>query len=124
MPMSISTTTFAVDPSDMTIIKSDKICSYAQTYSSVAFYSWGKSIVGKEIDLKWNSMPSTQFDAIDTLIASDTTMIWTPNITGSTVTYEVNLINLDGSYFISQESSSRFWRTNCSLKMLIMSEVT
>jgi hypothetical protein len=124
MPMSISTTTFALDPSDMTMLKDDKICSFVRTYSGVAFFSWGATIVGKEIDLIWNAMPSTMFDALNTLVCLDTTMIWTPNIPGSTQTYEVNLIGLDGAYYISQESSSSFYRINCNLKMLIMSEVT
>ena len=124
MVMSISTTTFAFDPSDMTILKSDKVCSYIKTYSSVVYYSWGSTITGKVIDLKWNAMPSTMFDAIDILINTDTTMIWTPNIPGSTKTYKVNLVGLDGSYFISQESSSKYYRKDCNLKILIMSEVT
>lgn len=124
MAMSISTTTFALDPFDMTVLKSDKVCSYIKTYDGIAFFSWGKTIVGKIIDLKWNAMPSTMFDAIDTLINTDTTMIWTPNIPGSTVTYEVNLISLNGQYWISQESSSAYYRKDCSLRILIMSEVT
>ena len=124
MTMSISTTTFAIDPFDMTVLKNDKVCSYIKTYSSVVYYSWGSTIVGKVIDLKWNAMPSTMFDALDTLVNTDTTMIWTPNIPGSTQTYEVNLLGLEGAYFISQESSSRYHRINCNLKILIMSEVT
>jgi len=124
MTMSISTTTFALDPGDMTILKSDKVCSFTKTYNGVAFFSWGKTIVGKEIALNWNAMPSTMFDAIDALITVDSTMIWTPNIPGSTVTYEVNLLGLDGSYWISQESSAAYYRKNCTLRMLIMSEVT
>ena len=124
MTMSISTTTFAIDPFDMTVLKNDKVCSYIKTYSSVVYYSWGSTIVGKVIDLKWNAMPSTMFDALDTLVNIDTTMIWTPNIPGSTQTYEVNLLGLEGAYFISQESSSRYHRINCNLKLLIMSEVT
>lgn len=124
MTMVLSTTTFALDPYDMTIIKSEKICNHILTYDGVAFYSWGKSIVGKVIDLRWNAMPSTMFDALDTLIADDATCIFNPNIPGSTVTYEVNILGLDGEYFISQESSAQFYRRNCNLRLLIMSEVT
>ena len=123
MPMSISTTTFT-DPSEMTILKSDKICSFIKTYGGVEFFSWSKSIVGKVIDMRWKAIPSTMFDAIDTLITTDTTMIWSPNVPGSTVTYEVNLLGLDGQYWLSKESSSSFYRRNCSLKLVIMSEVT
>jgi hypothetical protein len=123
MAMSISTTTFAKEPSRMTILKSDKICSYAQTYDGVEFFSWGKSIVGKVINLSWPAMPSTMFDKIDALIATDSTVVWVPDIPGSTVTYVVNLLGLDGQYWISKESSSSYYRRSCGLKLLIMSEV-
>jgi len=122
--MILSTTTFAQDPADMDIIKADKICSHVLTYDGVQFFSWGSTIVGKTIELRWNAMPSTQFDALNTLIASDTTMIFNPAITGSTQTYEVNLVGLDGAYFLDTESSANYWRINCKLRMLIMSEVT
>lgn len=124
MTMSISTTTFALDPSDMDVIKADKICSHVLTYSAVQYFSFGATITGKEISLRWNAMPSTMFDALQILIEIDTTMIWSPNIPGTTKTYEINLLGLDGEYFISQESSAAFYRTNCRLDMLIMSEVT
>lgn len=123
MTMSISTTTFALDPSDMDIIKADKICSYVPTYSGVQFFSWGSTITGKLIELRWNAMPSTMFDALQTVIETDATAIWTPNIPGSTVTYEINLLGLDGQYFISQESSAAFYRANCKLQMLIMTAI-
>lgn len=119
-----STIIFAQDPGNMTLIKSDKICSYAKTYDSVAYFSWGKSIIGKEIALGWNAMPSTMFDSIDTFIGAETTVIWAPEITGSTVTYEVNILGFDGAYWISPESSAAYHRRNCSLRLLIMSEVT
>jgi len=124
MSMSISTTTFVAEPAQMTILKSDKVCSFIKTYDGVAFFSWGKSIVGKEIMLNWAAMPSTMFDAIDALIATDTTAVWDPNIPGSTVTYSVNLLGLNGAYWISKESSSAYYRKDCSLRILIMSEVT
>jgi hypothetical protein len=108
----------------MTLIKSDKVCSFAKTYDGVVFFSWGKTIVGKEISLGWNAMPSTMFDSIDTFIGAETTVIWKPEITGSTVTYEVNFLGLNGAYWISPESSANYYRRNCNLRMLIMSEVT
>lgn len=124
MAMVLSTTTFARDPGKMTMIRADKICSHALTYSGVAFYSWGATVVGKVIDLEWNGMPSTQFDAIDTVYASDATCVFNPGITGSTQTYEVNILGFDGEYFINPESSARYERINCKLSLLIMSEVT
>jgi len=51
-------------------------------------------------------------------------LIFDPDIPGSTQTYEINLISLGGEYFVSQESSASYWRINCDLRFLIMSEVT
>lgn len=119
--MVLSTTTFALDPSDMDIIKSDKICAYELTYSSVVYFSWGSTIVGKTVDLRWNAMPSTMFDALDTVMKADTTVVWQPNIPGNGTSYNVHVLNLTGNYFISQESSAKFYRTNCVLSLLIMS---
>ena len=124
MSMVLSTTTFAKDPGKMTMIRGDKICNYVLTYSGVAFFSWGATVVGKVIDLEWNAMPSTQFDSLDTVMNADATCIFNPGITGSTQTYEVNILGLDGEYFIDPESSVDRWRLNCKLSLLIMSEVT
>jgi hypothetical protein len=123
MAMVLSTTTFARDPGKMTMIRADKICSHSLTYSGVAFFSWGATIVGKVIDLEWNAMPSTQFDAIDTVMGTDATCVFDPDITGSTQTYEVNILGFDGDYFLETESSARIERLNCKLSLLIMSEV-
>lgn len=124
MTMVLSTTTFARDPGQMTMIRPEKICSHALTYGGVAFFSWGATIVGKVIDLEWNGMPSTQFDAIDAVYTADSTCVFNPDIPGSTQTYEVNLLGFDGDYFLSLESSASFERINCKLSLLIMSEVT
>lgn len=124
MAMVLSTTTFALDPFSMDMIRPEKICKAALTYSSVHYFSWGATIVGKQIELRWNGMPSTMFDALDTIYKNDTVVVFNPNIPGSTETYNVNLLDLQGQYFISQESSSNYYRTNCKLRLLIMSTTT
>ena len=123
MAMVLSTTTFARDPQQMTMIRGEKICTYALTYSGVAFFSWGATVVGKVVDLEWAAMPSTQFDALDTVMKADTTCVFDPAIPNSTQTYEVNILGLDGEYFLSPESSANVERLNCKLSLLIMSEI-
>lgn len=122
--MVLSTTTFALDPSSMGMIKADKINAHVQTYSSVQYFSWGTALNGKTIPLKWNAMPSTMFDALDAVYQSDTQVVWQPNLPGSTTQYNVEVLNLTGEYWISQKSSANYHRINCKLDLLIMSEVT
>jgi len=122
--MVLSTTTFALDPGSMKMLKGDKINAHVQTYSSVQYFSWGTAIVGKTIPLKWNAMPSTMFDALDAVYQSDVQVVWQPKLHGSTVNYNVEVLNLTGEYWISQESSANYNRINCQLDLLIMSEVT
>jgi len=123
MPMVLSTTTFERDPRQMTMIRPEKICSRALTYSGVAFFSWGATIVGKVIDLEWNGMPVAQFDALDAVYAADSTCVFDPDITGSTQTYEVNILGFDGEYHLHTDTSTSVERINCKLSLLIMSEV-
>ena len=124
MGMVLSTSTFALDPGGMTMIRPDKVCASVQTYSGVAYFSWGSTIVGKEIELSWNAMPSTQFDNLQAIYVADTTVIFKPRITGLAQNYVVNVTDLQGDYYISAESSANYWRTNCKLKLLIMSTST
>lgn len=121
MSMVLSTTTFARDPFSMDMIRPEKICQSVLTYSSVQYFSWGSTIVGKQVNLRWNAMPSTMFDALDTLYTNDTVILWDPNIPGKTGGYNVNILDLNGDYYISQESSAKYWRINCVLSLLIMS---
>lgn len=124
MGMVLSTSTFALDPGAMTMIRPDKVCAAVQTYSGVAYFSWGSTIVGKEIELSWNGMPSTQFDALQAIYVADTTCIFKPRIPGLAQNYVVNVTGLDGEYWISAESSANYYRTNCRLRLLIMSTST
>lgn len=121
--MSISTTTFA-QPSDMTLLRPKLRNAFLETFSSIAYFSWGATIVGKQIDLSWSMLLSTQFDALDVVYAADETVVWDPSIPGSSATYNVKILDLDGKYFLSQESSARFHRRDVQMSLLIMSEVS
>jgi hypothetical protein len=107
------------------MLRPEKKCSYLETYSSVSYFSFGATIVGKAIDLSWNLLPSAQFNSLDAVYQADTVVAWDPSIPGSTVRYNVNVMSLNGEYFISQESTSQeSYRQNISMQLLIMSQVT
>ena len=110
-------------PSDMTIIKPDKYCSEVLTYSSIGFFSWGVTIVGKRITLRWNYMSVAQYEALHTLYAADVPVVFDPD-DESHSTYNVEVIGLKGEYHIYPEiDASGIFRKNVSLELLILSEV-
>lgn len=122
--MMLSTAVFR-QPSAMTMVRPDKKCASLETYSSVAYFSWGSTIVGKVIDLSWNLLPSAQFNSLDAVYRADEVVAWDPSIPGSTDQYNVNILSLGGEYFISQESTSpESCRQNVSMQLLIMSQAT
>lgn len=122
--MMLSTVLF-MQPSAMTMLRPDKKCSFLETYSSVSYFSWGSTIVGKVVDLSWNLMPSTQFVLLDAVYVADEAVNFDPSIPGSTVQYNVNVLSLNGEYFLNQESTSQdSCRQNVSMQILIMSQVT
>lgn len=52
----VTSYTFSLLPGNMTVIRKDKSCTSVQTYEGAAYFSWGTSIVGKELSLFWNAM--------------------------------------------------------------------
>lgn len=116
----LGTSTFSQNPGRMTIIHPDRICSYVQTYSSVAFFSWGVSIIGKEIELGWNAMPSSQYEEIQDLWEADASIVFDPQ-DGYSKTYNVEILDLKGEYCVGLADQGI--RKNVVLKLLILSQV-
>lgn len=74
--MKLGSYTFDWTPDQYTIPKQDKYSSYVLTYSSVDFFSWGLDIVGKIIELDWESLSTDQFNRIQVLLEDDETKTW------------------------------------------------
>ena len=117
MGMIIGTVTFSQDPAGMTLIREDRINSFVKTYSNVAFFSWGSSIIGKEISLFWNSMTIAQFEDIMDLFIADIPYVFTPN-DGEGHTYDVEITSFTGEYCKGVHTTGI--RKNIELKLLIM----
>lgn len=112
---------FEWNPTLYTIPEADKDYSVVETYESVAFFSWGTSIVGKEVTLEWDRMKEQQFDQLQTLLELDQETVWTP-ISGEAVAYNVELCQLQGK-FMDFAIHDAPYRDNVKLLMVIMSEV-
>lgn len=120
--ISISTWTPAIDPGSITVIRKDKRSAVVETYSGAAYFSWGSSIVGKQIILTWNWMPGDEFAALDALYEADVEVVFDPD-DGTSRTFNVNLLGLDGDYLRGLDNTSASIRTNVTLTLCIMSQV-
>lgn len=125
----LGSVTFTQNPGSMTIIRPDRICSYIPTYASVGFFSWGPSIIGKEVLLKWSVMPSGQYEDIHTLWEADAQVLFNPQdgetYGGGQRSYYVEVLDLQGEYCIGVTTSGdRGKRKNIDLKLLIMATTT
>lgn len=121
--MSLGGSVFASNPSKLsTVIGGRRITSSVETYSSVAFFSWGTSIVGREIVLEWELMPTVQYSAHLAQLAADAPLVWDPQ-DGSGKTYTVEILDLTGTYFVMLADSENNHRQNVRMPLLILGEV-
>lgn len=118
----LGTVTFTKNPGWMTIIRPDRYSSYVLTYSSVGFFSWGSSIIGKEVLLKWNAMPTAQYEDIQDLWESDTEVIFDPKDDEGNI-YDVEILDFQGEYCVGISAAggpTYTIRKNVTLKLLIL----
>ncbi len=120
--MALGAYTFTQNPSDVTLIRPEKTFDFKKTYTDVAYFSWGPSIIGKEIEFSWDIMPSQQFDDLDDLYQADLPVVFDPQ-DGSSKTYNVEITRLDGKYFIGLAVSADNPRKDVKMTLLILSEV-
>ena len=113
--------TLAKEPGEMTMLEKDKFQANLLTYTSVAYFSWGTSIVGKIITLRWGGMTTIQFDTLQTKYEADAQVVWDPQ-NGNIQTYNVEMSRLTGAYHLSLLDSAAH-RINVELDLLIISEV-
>jgi len=111
-------------PTQFTIPRPYRSNSYVKTYQSVAHLSWGFFWPGKIIEIEWNYMPSEQFNSLDAVFQEDEAIVWDPDITGLSATYNVQILDFNGDFHESVISETEVWRQNCRMSLLILSEVT
>jgi hypothetical protein len=119
MTMILGSYEFEWFPDRWTMPKTDKFTSHVRTWSSVAFFSFGNTVIGKEILLEWDWMSEEMFAALDAVVQSDEQVIWVP---GDGDAYNVEIISpgLEGTYF--ETTAYNFaYRQNVKLHLLIMS---
>ncbi len=120
--MIFGTYTLTCNPSDITMIKPDKMSAYKKTYSGVDYFNWGSTIIGKEVELAWEYMTVAEFATLDALYADDDDIEFDPqDDTGQT--YNIKIIKFDGTYDLQLEADSWARRKDIKMTILILSEV-
>lgn len=115
--------TFAQNPSDIgDILIPRRHCASVETYSSVAFFSWGASVIGKTVSLAWDYLSCDMFDALNALYQADAALVFDPQ-DGNGDTYNVEILSLTGKYHLGLAHDDSDWRTAVKLELLILSEV-
>ena len=115
--MSLGEYTFIQNPSSGPVITEKRRANAIKTLGGVGFFSWGAFIEGQEITIKWKVMPTAQYDQFITFLTADAELVWDPE-SGST--YNVEIRNLSGDYFMSVSGT---YRINVELTLTIISKV-
>lgn len=99
--MKLGTYTFQWAPDKWSIPDQKRDVAHVQTYTSVAFFSWGAIVVGRQISLEWDWMPANQYLSLKDLEIADEQVEWdaeaddklfysngvnTPFVAGKTIT--------------------------------------
>ena len=114
--------TFVKQPGGMTFIQKDKPIGYVETYSSVAVFSWTPTYAGKVIELSWNIMTTSQYDSLLTLYTNNAAVVFDTQ-DGETLTFNVEILSLDGQYLIHLNDTTGHYRINVKMQLLILSQV-
>jgi hypothetical protein len=115
--MQLGSYTFEWQPERWTIPKKERTVASVKTYESNVFFSFGITIVGKEIVLEWHFMSIAQFNALYALYISDIAQTWIP---GNGGTYIVEILDLVGDYFETVDYDLAY-RRNVKMRLSIKS---
>ena len=107
MVWSLAGITPSILPGSMTLIRPDKPSASKKTFSSIDYFDWPATIIGKVIEVTWNLLPAADFALLDNLYASDGSYVFDPG-TGKSYTVQVTSGAGCVGYGCVGESTSRF----------------
>lgn len=114
--------TFELNPTEITVLMPDKIAHVVKTFTSFGYFSWGCSILGKEIELKWDLMPSSQFTQLRGLYTAEANMLFNPQ-DSSGLTFNTEMLSLTGEYRMMMEDAAEVWRRNVIMTLIITEQL-
>jgi hypothetical protein len=119
--MVLGSYTFEDNPTAVSdLMTPERKSAAVETYSSLAFFSWGASIVGKELELRWTQTSTAQYESMQALLEADAAVVLNPQ-DGEGKTYNVEVTALHGEYWLYLSGD---YRQNVTLSLLVLSEVS
>jgi len=118
--MVLDSYTFTANPSACTIPMAAKRASTVDTFGGVAYFSWGTVLPGQIVILEWKLMPVAMFSTLVVKFDADAQVVFEP---GTGTTYNVEMMDLKGKWFMHQTVADAVWRTDVELALVIISEV-
>jgi hypothetical protein len=115
--IALGTYTFAMNPTDMSMVKAKRLVNPIETLGGLETFSFGIFYAGQRVALKWNYMPVAMWTQLLDLEDDDASKVFTP---GDGRTYNVQILSLNGEYHIDQASSA-VWRKNVELVLVVES---
>jgi len=126
--MSLGSYEFARNPSiyaQPELVAKQRHSASVETYSSLAFFSWGLSVAGKTITLEWQYLPDSQYSSLRAILEADDAVVFDPQ-DGSNKTYTVEVLSVTGKYHYKLAATSTtedVWRKDVAVELLILAEV-
>lgn len=120
--ISIDALTLANNPTTMTMIRADNLSAEKLTLSSVGYFNFGSTLVGKKIRLVWPFMQTSEFTSLDTKYVADNLVVFDPQ-DGTARAFNVRILNFDGEYFHDLTDVAGAHRRNVRMTLLIISQV-
>lgn len=117
----IDSYTLIKNPIEMTLLEKDKFASSILTYTSVAYFSWGTTLIGKVLSLRWGALTIAEYNILQVKYEADTEIVFDPQ-QGDSKTYNVEMSRFTGGYHMSLLDSADF-RKDVEMDLLIISEV-
>jgi len=113
---------FYWDPDEMTMPYSEKIVAEEKTFGGSQIFEWEATIIGKEVNLKWDFMPLGMYNNLRRkYMRLGQTYTWDPQLTNGE-TFSVAITGLQGTYFKHLKENST-WRKDVILTLSIRSKV-
>lgn len=111
--------TLVRQPNFMTILHEDRDISYVKTHSSMHTFSWGLTMVGKEVEIRWNYMPTIQYAELLSIYQDDDSFTFDPQ-DDEGFTYTVQMLIFNGEYLVHLTNTSKHMRQNIIMVLLIL----
>ena len=113
----LGTLEFNTSPSHVSdLLTPERHAASVRTFTSVAFFSWGVSIVGKTVELTWDLIDSDFYDDLVDLVIADAPVTLDPQ---NGKLYQVELLTPRAEYFVTLTGGHR---QNAVLPLLFLSE--